>query len=90
MASTNRSPLVSDTAEANIRGNIDELVRVGKAIGAWDVNVDARQKGATIYITYDNKVDLATSLRFCDLLQQSPGMLGNALRLLIGEEQVVG
>lgn len=90
MAESKRSPMIDDTAEVNVRASLEKLKNIDEATGGWTVKTDARQTGCSMHIKFDNKTDVLTTLQFANMLQLAPGMLANALRLLLGEEQIVG
>lgn len=75
--------------QAILRANKDKILALGGEIGGWTTKVDARQTGCSIHFTFDNKVPVQTTMEFVYLIENAPGMIVNALRLLLGEEQVI-
>ena len=72
-----------------IRRNMDSILAIDDAIGGYTTKADCRQTGCSIHFKFDNKVDVNTTMRFFTLIEQCPGMLVNAMRLLLGDRKSV-
>lgn len=88
----NRVDIHADRLQERLEGkaavNKDHLLRVGDATGGWTTKADARQTGCSIHFKFENKVPVHTAMEFITIIEEAPGMLTNALRLLLNEEQV--
>lgn len=73
-----------------LRRNKDTILDIDTAIGGFTTKADLRQTGMSVHFKFDNRVSIDTTAKFLGIVEQAPGMLVNALRLLLGEEQVVG
>lgn len=70
----------------NVQGIIDLLTETGEAIGGFTDKVNARQTGVSIYLTFDNKVDVMRSAKFADQLLRSPSFLVDACEKLLAAD----
>jgi hypothetical protein len=69
-------------------GNIEDILRQAKELdertGGWKSKSQLRQTGLSLYLTFENKVDLmATTIPFLNLLENAPGLLVNACERLL-------
>ena len=74
---------MTEEARANVQGIVDQLARVGEAIGGWSTKSDNRQTGASVPMKFERTVDVATTIAFVEQLQQAPALLSSACEKLL-------
>lgn len=63
---------LGDTERTVIAGWRTELDRVGEAVGAWETKSEVRPKGVTLWLKFDNSVDvLGVSARVVTILLEA-------------------
>lgn len=76
-------PLSDKEVEA-LRQTLATLDANEDAIGAVDITVNVRQKGATLFFKYENKVDaMGPSRTFAEIVNQAPGQLHTVIHRLL-------
>lgn len=83
------SAVPSTPQPENLCRTKQQILAIDDLIGGWTIKADLRQTGMSVHFKFDKRVDIGTTARFLTLIENSPGMLVNALRLLLGEEQVI-
>lgn len=77
---------LSGQQRQNVQSIIDLLMETGEAIGDFTDKVNARQTGASIYLTFGKKVDVMRSLKFVQQLLNSPSFLIDACEKLLAAD----
>jgi hypothetical protein len=77
---------LTERGRENVQAIIDLLTETGDAIGGFTDKVNARQTGVSIYLTFDNKVDVMRSVKFADQLVRTPAFLVDACAKLLAAD----
>jgi hypothetical protein len=70
--------------------NLEVIERLSALIGDCTVKTELRQTGFSLYVKFDNVVSINTAAEIAHLTERGLGNLSNALRVLLGREQVIG
>lgn len=79
---------MTDVNLAKVRSVLERLVENGEAIGSYTVKSEARLTGFSLHVRFENQVDIETSLLAMQIMIEAPGRWSNAMRVILGDEQV--
>lgn len=77
---------LTDQARTNIEAIVDQLKAIDDLIGTWTYKCEARQTGASIHAKFENKIGVNETLRWIELIFESPALLADACRRLLAAD----
>lgn len=81
--------MLSEQERAQIEANVTTLDEIDKAVEGWSTKTNARQTGFSHYIKFTKKVDVMTTLKFANLMDNSlPWALALARKLLKADSEL--
>lgn len=76
---------LTDEELAGLDEIITHIEKLGDITGGWTSKFQARRTGLSLYLTFEQKVDVMDSIAFANMLQQAPGLLLAAAKKLKGD-----